>query len=433
MGNSRMDIKSIVDGLKGCGCGRSHDIGDMHVEIGPGLLGKVPQILADAGFPRRLLVVADENTLAAADGIMNILAKGGFSCELKLFADLRVADMRDVDCIAALTRQAEAVLSVGSGSLNDVCRLASFKAGVPFAIFATAPSMDGFAANSAPITENNFKTSILCHAPAVIIGDTDILAKAPVILKSAGFGDMLAKYVALVDWQIAHLVADEYYCPGVASVTKGALDAVVALADDVATDSPKAAAALMEGLVLSGLAMTLAGATRPASGAEHIVSHFWEITKLQQGKMSDFHGRKVAVATLLISRLYHDIVGGDAPDFCEDSTDWKAVYAAYGAAFRQEIENLNNPGITAQIPTQRLADNWGKICALVKNELPTPETLESLMKRADGATALTDIDIDPALAAAALEFHPYMRRRVNLSGLVPMLRVAVDYGMMVRG
>lgn len=427
-----MDIKGIAESLKDCGCGRSHDIGDMRVEIGSGLLRRVSEILSEVNFPRKLLVVADKNTLGASGGIMEILSDGGFDCTLKLFNDMRSADMRDVDSIAAMVPDGdfEGVLSVGSGSLNDICRLASFKSGVPFAIFATAPSMDGFAANSAPVTENYFKKSIQCHAPAVIIGDTDVLANAPAILKSAGFGDMLAKYIALVDWQIAHITIGEYYCPGVAAVTKQALDAVVALADDVNTDSPEAAAALMEGLVLSGLTMTLANVTRPASGAEHIVSHFWEIMKLQQRKSSDFHGRKIAVATLLISRLYHTIADS-APAFGEDDTDWSEVYAAYGVVFRREIEDLNNPTITAQIDPQTLADNWHKIHAIIKNELPAPEVLCALMKRAGAATTIDEIDVNPALAAAALSFHPYMRHRVNLSRLIPMLRVEVDYDTII--
>ncbi|MDR2183335.1 MAG: iron-containing alcohol dehydrogenase, partial [Clostridiales bacterium] len=428
-----MNIQSIAENLKNCGCGRRHGgIGDMRVEIGAGLLSRTAHILARADFPRKLLVVADKNTLAACTDILDILSGGGFGCKLKLFEDLRVADMRDVVDIAAMVRDEGigGVLSVGSGSLGDICRLASFKAGVPFAIFATAPSMDGFAANSAPITENNFKTSILCHAPAVIIGDTEVLAKAPDVLKSAGFGDMLAKYIALVDWKIARIVIGEYFCPGVAAITKRALDTVIALADEVKSDSPDAAAALMEGLVLSGLAMTLAGATRPASGAEHIVSHFWEIMKLQSRQISDFHGRKVAVATLLISRLYHHIADA-APHFGQDATNWHEVYAAYGAAFRQEIENMNNPTITAQISPQSLAKHWAEIRDIVKSELPRPEALESLMKRAGGATTIADIGIEPDLAAKALKFHPYMRHRVNLSRLIPMLGAAVDYGAMV--
>jgi len=241
---------------------------------------------------------------------------------------------------------------------------------------------------------------------------------------------MIAKYIAIVDWKIAHITIGEYFCPNIAAITKQALDKVVDLADNMNTDSPAAAAALMEGLVLSGLAMTLSNATRPASGAEHIVSHFWEIMKLRARKPSDFHGRKIAVATLLISRLYHTLAD-ISPKFGEDDTDWGLVYAAYGKAFRREIEDMNNPTITEQISPKILEDNWHKIRTIIKEELPTPDVLKGLMKKAGGATTIDEIDVDPVLAVAALSFHPYMRHRINLTRLIPMLRVNVDYESMI--
>jgi len=423
-----MNIKSIVESLKDCTCGREHILEDMVVEIGPGLLRKTPEILEIlADFPRKLLVVADKNTLAASEGILEILQNGGFSCKLKLFEDLRVADIRDVDELVRLSGDIGAVLSVGSGSLNDICRLASFRAGKPFAIFATAPSMDGFAAASAPITFNNFKKSLPCHAPKVIIGDTEILAKSPKMLKSAGFGDMLAKYIALVDWKIANLTVGEYYCPGIAAITKEALEKVAVLADVISTDSAEAAGALMEGLVLSGLAITLTGATRPASGAEHVVSHFWEIIQMERGQLPDFHGRKVAVATLMVARLYHDICKGETPVFQEDTTGWAEVYAAYGSNFTEEVEVLNNPTVTDKTNPKILEDNWREICDIVNNELPGAGTLFDLMKKAGVPTGADEIGIDRPLALAGLKYHPYMRHRINLTRLIPMLGVQVDY------
>ena len=421
-----MNISGILEELKYCTCGREHLVGDILVKIGPGLLAETVEILKNGGISNKLLVVADKNTLAAADGITDILEKGGYICKLKLYEDLRVADMLQVKELIGLSSDIEAILSVGSGSLNDICRLASFKASKPFAIFATAPSMDGFAANSAPITEDNFKKSFLCHAPKVIIGDTEILACAPQVLKSAGFSDMIAKYIALVDWKIAHLTVNEYFCPKIAGLTKAALDKTMALADEICSENTDAAAALMEGLVLSGLAMTLANATRPASGAEHIISHFWEIKKMEQGKMSDYHGRKVGVATLLTARLYHDIVRMK-PNFGKDSTDWDLVFDAYGVNFAEEVKGYNNPAITDEISPDDLAGKWHKICEFVTEGLPAYEDLMDLMKRAGAAASLSEIQIEPALALDGLKYHPYMRRRINLTRLIPMLGVDVDY------
>jgi glycerol-1-phosphate dehydrogenase [NAD(P)+] len=413
-----MDIKKIIEGLRDCPCGREHTAPNMRVEIGPGLLAKTGELLFD--FPRKLLVVADKNTLAASDGIIEVLKSKGFECTLHCYDDMRTADSVDVALISSLAGQCEAVLSVGTGSLNDICRLASFEAGKPFAIFATAPSMDGFASNTAPITYNNFKKSILCHAPLVIIGDTGILAKAPTELKAAGFGDMIAKYVALTDWRIANLTDGEYFCPRVAAITKAGLEKVMSLADQVQIESPEAAAALMEGLVLTGLAMTLTNLTRPASGAEHVLSHFWEIKKLEKGILADFHGKKVGVATLMIAKLYHDLAQSN-PRFHTDATDWEPVYAAYGPNFIEDIRELNSPTPTSGIDPAVLASQWPLIREIIREELPPYADLLALMNKAGAATTIQEIDIDPGLADAGLKYHAYMRERINLSRLVPMM------------
>ena len=422
-----MDIKKID--LRDCSCGYEHPGLDMIVEIGPGLLARSAEILA--GFPRRILVVADKNTLAASDGLMDVLAAGGFDCELHCYEDCTEADIEQVKFIEGLlvSSGAGGVLAVGSGSIGDICRLASFNAGKEFAIFATAPSMDGFASSTAPITFNNFKESVLCHVPSVIIGDTDILAKAPVELKSAGFGDVIAKYVALVDWKIAALVADEYYCPKVAQMVMEVLEKTMALSDKVTQEDPEAAHAMMEALVMSGICMTLANNTRPASAAEHLLAHYWEMKKLERGEAMPFHGTKVGVGTLLIARLYHDIADGKLgqPDYQEDVVDWKAVYETYGAGFRQMLDRLNNPSIIEKTSIEILQKNWPEICRLIKEELPTYDELLKLMQEAGAVTTIEGIEVDRQLALDALEFHPYMRYRVNLTRLLPMLGIRPDY------
>ena len=416
-----MNIQKIVDDLRDCPCGRPHTLERMAVEIGPGLLARTDKLLAANGFPRRLLVVADRNTLRASQGILGVLAAGGFAYELKLYDDLRVADMRDVDAVTGLCENVGGVLSVGSGSLNDICRLASFRAGKAFAIFATAPSMDGFASNCAPITQGNFKKTIFCHAPSVIIGDTEILAKAPAQLKSAGFGDMLAKYVALVDWKIARLTVGEYFCPRVAAIVEDALNRVVSMADRVTQDDPETAGAILEALVMTGLAMSLTDCTRPASGCEHMISHFWEIKKLEQGKLSDFHGKKVGVATLLSAEMYHELAGRETVEFHKDATDWDAVYAAFGPSFEAEVRAFNSPTVTDETSPEILREHWPEICAVVREELPSPARLLALLQAAGAAATVEEIGVLPELAAAGLAFHPYMRHRITLSRLRGMI------------
>ncbi|MDP4134007.1 MAG: iron-containing alcohol dehydrogenase, partial [Bacillota bacterium] len=422
-----MDIKGLVDGLKNCPCGRKHEIDIKAVEIGSGLLNKTAEILTANNFPKKILVVADKNTLKASEGILEVLKEGGFLYGIKLYENLREADVKGVNEVEEESKAYEGILSVGSGSLNDICRRAAFLADKEFAIFATAPSMDGFASGTSPITENNFKVTKQARQPSIIIADTKILANAPAELKSAGFGDMIAKYIALVDWKVSHLVTGEYYCENVALITKKALEKVVKLAPRVTEASEEAAEAIMEALVLTGLAMKLADCVRPASGTEHIISHYWEIKKLEKGLISDYHGKKVGVATLFATRIYKNIILNKNIKFTLDKTDWDEVYKAYGPNFSEDIKKLNSPTVTDETTPEILRENWDEIVRIVHSELPSESDLLNLMKQAGAAATLDEISVSKDLGLQGLKYHPYMRHRMTLMRLLPMTDIKIDY------
>lgn len=415
-----MDLTNLLAKLQNCPCGQTHECDIKDVAVGSGLLLHTADILKRNNFPTDILVVADNNTLKAADGILDILKDGGFNIKTKIFDDLRVADYDEAERIAALADDADGILSVGTGSLNDICRRAAFVADKEFAIFATAPSMDGFASVTSPLTANNFKISYPAKQPSVIIGDTAILAKAPAELKSAGFGDMIAKYTALTDWKIAKLTVGEAMCENVAAVTREGLMRAVSLADKVTGEDEEAAEAIFEGLILTGLAMKLGDTTRAASGAEHVVSHFWECKKLEKGLLSDFHGKKCGVATLMCIRLYKELAKIESPVFVADQTDWDKVYAVYGENFRSEVEKYNTPTVTDETSPEILAQNWQEIRRIINEELPTVEELTALMKAAGCATTAEEIGVSDDLAVLGLQYHPYMRHRMMLTRLVPM-------------
>lgn len=428
---NKMNINSIVESLKNCPCGKTHDVDVKAVEIGSGYLYKTGEILKANGFPTNILLVADKNTLKASDGIIDILEKDGFSVTLKLYENLRTADMEEVEEIEKLCKTVDGVLSVGSGSLNDICRLATFRAKTHFAIFATAPSMDGFASDSAPITKGNFKMSYFCHQPEIIIADTKILAAAPTELKSSGFGDMIAKYIAIVDWKVSTLTTGEYYCENVLNVTREGLNRIVALADKITLDSEEAAGAVMEALVLTGVAMKFTKNSRPASGTEHVISHFWEIKKLEKGIISDFHGKKVGVATLIVNRIYHYLASHKDMKFKAENLDWDDIYRAYGPNFKEDVVKVNSPTVTSETSPERLKEVWSDICRIVEEELPSDEEMTKLMKVAGAVTTAEEIKVDPDLALAGVIYHPYMRYRMTLMRLIPMMDIDVDFARFI--
>ena len=417
-----MDFSKI--NIKNCPCGQTHTEVDISVNIGEGFIGRVGEFLTN--FPRELLIVADKNTLAASEGILNNLESAGFNFSLQVYDNCTEANIREVKKIEEL--ECEAILAVGSGSIGDICRLAAFNKNKKFAIFATAPSMDGFASSVAPITVNNIKENFLCRPPSVIIADTNILAKSPNKFKSAGFGDIMAKYIALAEWKIAHIITGEPYCETIASIMNDALQKTVAIADSVTSADTKAAAALMEALTLAGVVMARAGHTRPAAAIEHLIAHFWENEKLSKGLHSAFHGEKVGVATLLAAKLYGNLINGvyGMPRLQEDNTNWEEVYAAYPEAAREFIRKQNEPSPLNEIDKNALLAKSAQIANIIKTEI-SYENINDLLKRAGCKRHISEIDIDEELAISALKYHAYSRRALHLTRLFPILGINPDY------
>lgn len=424
-----MDLQRILNQLENCPCGRKHTFATKVVEIGSGLTAKTGEILEKAGFPKNILLVADRNTLGVSEGLLESLTASGFTIKQLIYEDMKYAKVEQVREVEALLSDVEGLISVGTGSLNDICRVASFKKGKKFCIFATAPSMDGFASDTAPIVENNFKSSWQAEQPMVIIGDTKILAKAPNILKSSGFGDMIAKYVGLVDWKLAKLLIDEYYCENIAAITQEATDRIASLADSVTADNEETAGAIMEALIMTGLAMKLAGSSRPASGAEHVVSHYLECHKVIKGIWPDFHGRKVGVATVYCNRIYRNMADRLETISCTaDPTDWADVYQHYHESLHPDVKKLNEPTITDLVDPKKLEEAWPTIRKIIRETLPENDALMKMMTIAGAPTTPEEVGVSDEFMADAMRYHPYMRYRLLLTRLCPMMGIdPMDY------
>ena len=412
------DLQAIKNEFSKCDCGVKHETTLKDVVIKSGATAEVGEILLRNGFRENLLLVADKNTLSASDGILTALKK--FRVRLKIYENLREATVKEVEVIKELLSENDGVISVGSGSLNDICRKASADLDKPLCIFATAASMDGFASYNAPLTDANFKITYSAKSPEVIIADTKILAKAPKELKSAGFGDMVGKYVGLIDWQVSALITGEYYCEKVANLTRQATDKIMALADRITADDEESASAVLEALLLTGMAMSFVKNSRPASGTEHILSHFWECKKLLEGKLSDYHGKKVGVATLLIMEEYEKLYKKESVKAHPEVIDWQDVYTHYGQ-LKDEVIKLNTPDtITDGVNPKDIEEKWQKIREIIAS-VPSREQMLDAMKRAGAVTTVEEIAVSEQLKEEGLKYHPYMRKRMSLKRLSYMI------------
>ncbi len=413
-------MEIIEDFNEECACGRKHETAIKDIRIASGLVHRVGEILAENGFSRNILLVADKNTLRASDGIIESLE--GFNLEYKIYDNIRVATMEHVNELEDMIRERDiAILSVGSGSVNDPCRLACARQNKRLCIFATAPSMDGFASYGAPIVCGGFKASYEAKSPEVIIGDTRILANAPVALKSAGFGDMIAKYVALVDWQISALLTGEYYCERVAALTRDAVDELFLMADKVTVNDEYTAGKIFEALLKTGVGMSFTKNSRPASGSEHIIAHLIECVELRDGIVPNYHGDDVGVCTLEMLKFYNGLAERDSIEVQNEIVDWDDVYAFYGD-MADEVRALNTPdNIIDKVDREALKENWGKIREIIRS-VPDYEACRAAMEKAGCKLTVEDIGKDGVLFESCTEYSPYMRRRLTLLRMKGMIK-----------
>ena len=290
-----------------CACGKSHKVDIQAIRVGSGVIQELPGILRDLGASHIFLVTDNYTYEAAGRQVEQLLDQAGLAYHKRVFqteTPLVPNEYALGSVLAAMTSQDDMLLAVGSGTLNDVTKYVSARTGVPYVIAATAPSMDGYASTVAPTILDGFKTTLPAVYPAAIVADVDILKDAPMPMLTAGFGDIIGKFTSLADWRLSHQLNGEYYCPEVAGVIEAAVETCAANAQALAQREPQAIQAVTEALILSGLAMGMVGVSRPASGAEHQMAHYWEMDALRRGEEHPLHGNAVGVGTVLAASLY---------------------------------------------------------------------------------------------------------------------------------
>lgn len=290
-----------------CACGKSHKVDIQAIRVGSGVMQELPGILRDLGASHIFLVADNYTYEAAGRQVEQLLDQAGLAYHKRVFqteTPLVPNEYALGSVLAAMTSQDDMLLAVGSGTLNDVTKYVSARTGIPYVIAATAPSMDGYASTVAPTILDGFKTTLPAVYPAAIVADVDILKDAPMPMLTAGFGDIIGKFTSLADWRLSHQLNGEYYCPEVAGVIEAAVETCAANAKALAQREPQAVQAVTEALILSGLAMGMVGISRPASGAEHQMAHYWEMDALRRGEEHPLHGNAVGVGTVLAASLY---------------------------------------------------------------------------------------------------------------------------------
>ena len=404
----KMSLKELIrpEGFD-CECGRHHVCALQYLKIGRGAVESVPEMLAAMG-KKRPFVVCDQNTYEVAGRrVCEILDRAGIEHGLYVIPGKRIspAEWEVGSALMHYDPRCDMLLGVGSGVINDTCKVLAHAIGVPSAIVGTAPSMDGYASNSSSMEVNHVKVSLYNHAPVGILLDSEILAQAPMRMLWAGLGDMVAKYIAVCEWRISHIVTGEFYCESIAQMMRSALKKIVDASDGITRRDPDAIQSIAEGLVVAGMAMAYAEISRPASGLEHYFSHMWEMMALERGVPYDLHGIQVGVGTVLSMKLYRKIreikpdrAKAEAHMKAFNRADWEAqVRRIFGKTADEIIAiedktHKNDPARHAK-RLDNLVNHWDEILKIIDEELPDYDTLYQTMAKTGMPMRPSEIDV----------------------------------------
>lgn len=430
-------MKFTVDSLLArgefnCPCGKTHSAHLKEAIIGDNVVSVLPDKIKKYGG-HKAFIVADENTLAAAgDKVFSALDSAEMPYSLFTFGKERIEP--DEKAVGAVVLNwdysCDVLVGIGSGVINDICKIISRQNGLPYIIVGTAPSMDGYASSTSSVIRGGLKVSVDSRCPDVIIGDLDILASAPMLMIQSGLGDMLAKYVSVCEWRIGHIVTGEYYCEEVAEIIRYALKTIVDNAGGIMSRDKKAVRAVMEGLIISGIAADYAGVSRPVSGVEHYFSHLWDMRALEFDTPWSLHGIQCGIGTYLAARGYEKLVtlspdvasansffdSFDTEKRCEiiknylgsaGDTIVSTLFTSDRYNREKHLERINN-----------ISGNWAEIVDIIKKEMPSSERIREILERIGAPVTSAEIGIPESENARTFALTMDIRDKYILSTLM---------------
>ncbi len=407
------------------------------VVIGQGAMASIAEVFERSFADSAAVLVFDENTREVAGNAVNekLEASGRTVLEPFQFPGQPVlhADYEHVRALTNSLSNHEAIaVAVGSGTVNDVVKRASHECGRPYMTVATAASMDGYTSFGASITKDGFKQTMECSAPRAVVADVEVVMSAPARMTASGYGDLLAKVTAGADWIVADALEIEPIKTVEWSLVQGPLREATARPAELLAGDARAMERLIEGLIMSGLAMQGASSSRPASGAEHQFSHLWEMEGVgenpEPGQAPLSHGFKVALGTVSIAALYErmlarDLAALDIAGAVRAWPSWEAVEGRVRQAFAgSEVEEAALAETRAKYVDaaqlsrrlQLLGQRWPELHERIQEQLLPAEQVRVQLSKAECPVTPREIGLGVEPFKATYRRAQMIRRRYTI-------------------
>ena len=384
---------------------------DTHsVVIGAGVISQVLDVFTHSFGEQSPILIADENTYAVAGKFVQerftLAGKNKYQPYIFPGTPTLYANDKNVSLLENVLRNVDAVpVVVGSGTLNDLTKVAAHHCGRKYMTVATAASMDGYTAFGAAITLDGFKQTVSCPAPYAVLADLDIILKAPALMTSSGYADLLGKITAGADWLIADTLGIEAVDRAVWSLVQDSLRDWTAAPKLLHSGDVRTMGYLVEGLILTGLAMQAYQSSRPASGSEHQFSHLWEMHEKTHGAVS--HGFKVGIGSIASAALYEQVLAQDitALDIAGICNRWLTREQLEQTVRRTHhnpvlVENAVEKSLEKYVSVEVLRDRlmvlkggWSILREKLKSQLMTAAELRYMLNDAGAPTQSEQIGV----------------------------------------
>lgn len=406
------------------------------LRIGRDQLRAVPEIFQEQFGNAAAAIIADTNTFAAAGRVVHqaLNQTGHPVLEPFIFDDPALyAEHTYVEKLQNWLGTNQVIpVAVGSGTINDLTKLAAHRTGRRYMSVATAASMDGYTAFGASITYRGSKQTFDCPAPQAVVADLDVIAAAPPAMNAAGYADLLAKITAGADWIVADALGIEPIDPTAWNLVQKPLKFALSNPEGVKLGDLDAISRLTEGLMMGGFAMQYTRTSRPASGAEHQFSHLWDMQHHSFEGHVPSHGFKVAVGTISIARLYEYLLAGglDQIDIDRTIANWPSALQieqmihrllgngelAAKASSEMQAKSIDQRALRAQL--NRLVDCWPALAARLREHLPPVNELIRMLSAAGAPTEPEQIGISRQRLRDSFRQAYLIRRRFTVLDLV---------------
>lgn len=418
-----------------CECGKKHSVAIREIIYSESAIKEASAILSGFFTGKSAALIADSRTFAAAGKTLNdSLANQGWQ-----ISDLKVPDGEGgedpvcddltLDYILNRLPECDFYIAVGSGVISDLTKWAACKTGKPYAVLATASSMNGYSSASIAATIKGVKRLMDGICPVVIMAVPSIINQAPAKLTAAGLGDVLAKPVSITDWRVSNLLFGEYFCQ--------LCERLISEIEPVYLNNPRgiflgeseAMEALFNALIYSGLSMTIAGTSSPASGGEHLISHALDMTALARGLKHDYHGRQVGLGTIFACALYERILALEKPRFHLHTEETNISFWQSLAPLVEEEHMRKRSKAAKAVGQLKKKGCWDELRAIARQSVRTASEITECLKSAGAAYRLDDIGCERSrFLDAALNCHQ-MRERwtvIDLARAVGIMPKAAD-------